>query len=195
MIRTEDVIGFFDSKAPGWDADMKRNESAIVRILDNARIDEGVSVLDVATGTGVLIPDYLSRKVSSVTAIDISPEMIKVAIGKFAGKGVSFVCGDAAKTDFGRLFDRVVIFNAFPHFADQENLIEKMSALLTPGGYFTVCHDLGKKLLDEHHKNVADTVSVHLMEAENLAAIFAKHLEVTCVVSEDDMYQVVGRKK
>ena len=195
MIRTEDVIGFFDGMAPGWDAGLKRNETAIARILNNARINEGVSVLDVATGTGVLIPDYLSRKVSSVTAIDISPEMVKVAIGKFAGKGVTFLCGDASKTDFGRLFDRIVIFNAFPHFADQEGFIEKMSSLLTSGGYLTVCHDIGKVKLDEHHKTVADTVSSQLMEADDLAAIFAKYLEVTCVVSEDDMYQVVGRKR
>ena len=194
MIRTEDVICFFDSKASGWDADMKRNEASITRILDNAHVTDGVSVLDVATGTGVLIPDYLSRKVSSVTAIDISPEMVRIAREKFEDKGVKILCGDAANYDFGMSFDRIVIFNAFPHFADQENVIRKLSSLLNPGGYLTVCHDLGKAKLDEHHHNVAETVSCELIEADELSSIFARYLKVTAVVSEEDIYQVVGQK-
>jgi hypothetical protein len=32
------------------------------------------------------------------------------------------------------------------------------------------------------------------MSAEDLAAIFEKHLTVTTVLSDDRMYQVVGRK-
>ena len=59
----EAVIEYFDRMAPGWDSHMKRNERAITRILDNAHVKEGVKVLDVACGTGVLIPDYLNRNV------------------------------------------------------------------------------------------------------------------------------------
>ncbi len=43
------VIEFFDKMAPGWDSHMVRNERAISRILDNARIREGVTVLDQTT--------------------------------------------------------------------------------------------------------------------------------------------------
>ena len=75
MIRTNDVIEFFDRLAPGWDADMVRREDVIAKILDNAEVSAGKSVLDVACGTGVLIPDYLARGVSGVTAIDIAPSM------------------------------------------------------------------------------------------------------------------------
>ena len=60
MIDQKDVISFFDRCAPGWDAEMIRNEPVIRTILDNAGIRAGVDVLDVACGTGVLFPDYLA---------------------------------------------------------------------------------------------------------------------------------------
>ena len=65
MIETKEVIKFFDRLAPGWDADMVRNDAIIGTILDNAGVTEGKVVLDVACGTGVLIPDYLKRRVAS----------------------------------------------------------------------------------------------------------------------------------
>ncbi len=194
MIRTEDVIEFFDSKADGWDSGLIRHEAEIGKILDNAYIKEGVSVLDVATGTGVLIPDYLNRKASSITAIDISPEMVKIAKDKFAKKGVKVICGDACSYDFACFYDRIVVFNAFPHFADPFKLIRKLSSILKPGGYLTVAHDLSKKALDDHHHSVAESVSSHLMEADDLASLFDTFLTVTTVISADSMYQVVGQK-
>ncbi len=72
------VIDFFDQAAAGWDAQLVRNEAVIGQILDNAGIRPGVSVLDVACGTGVLIPDYLERGAAQVTAIDIAPEMVRI---------------------------------------------------------------------------------------------------------------------
>ena len=79
MIETREVIAFFDRLAPGWDAEMVRNEAVINAILDNADVTAGKDILDVACGTGVLIPDYLKRKVASVTGIDISPKMTEIA--------------------------------------------------------------------------------------------------------------------
>ena len=79
----KDVIEFFDRMASNWDADMIKSDEKIGKILDNAEVGEGMEVLDVACGTGVMFPYYLARKVASVTGIDISPEMAKIAAAKF----------------------------------------------------------------------------------------------------------------
>ena len=118
MVRSEEVIGFFDRLAPGWDADMIRNEDVIAAILDNAQVREGTDILDVACGTGVLIPDYLARGAASVTGIDLSPEMAKIARVKFPEEKVKILCGDAEKETFDGKFDVIMIYNAFPHFPD-----------------------------------------------------------------------------
>ena len=187
------VIDFFDQAAAGWDAQLVRNEAVIGQILDNAGIRPGVSVLDVACGTGVLIPDYLRRGAAQITAIDIAPEMVRIAREKFPQENVRFVCGDAETAPLGEGFDAIVIYNAFPHFPDPERLVARLAALLAPGGRLTVAHGSSRADIDAHHHGAASRVSNGLMEAEALAAIFARHLRVTDVISTDEMYQVVGQ--
>jgi demethylmenaquinone methyltransferase/2-methoxy-6-polyprenyl-1,4-benzoquinol methylase len=193
MINKEDVIEFFDRCAPSWDAEMIRNDRVIDTILDNAEVSAGCSVLDVACGTGVLIPDYLKRKVGSVTGIDISEKMTEIARSKFDNDNVFFICDDVEKAELGRTFDRIVVYNAFPHFPDAEALIRKLSSMLSAGGILTVAHGMSKAKIDMHHRHVMH-VSNGLMEAEDLAEIFGRYLDVTVVISNDEMYQVAGKK-
>ena len=195
MIKTKEVIEFFDRLAPGWDADMVRNDAVINTILDNAAVMEGKDILDVACGTGVLIPDYLKRGVASVTGIDISPKMAEIAKAKFPQPEVTILCGDVETADFGKPFDCVVVYNAFPHFPDPERLIQTLSGLLKPGGTLTVAHGMSREKIDAHHHGTASHVSNGLMPAEQLAAIFEKYLTVTTTISNDRMYQVVGAKE
>ena len=206
MIETKEVIEFFDRLAPGWDAEMIRSDAVINTILDNAEVTEGKDVLDVACGTGVLIPDYLKRNVASVTGIDISPKMAEIAKEKFKQERITILCGDVESTAFDRLFDCIVVsafdrlfdcivvYNAFPHFPDPERLIRILSGLLKPGGTLTVAHGMSREKIDAHHHGTASHVSNGLMPADDLAAIFGKHLTVTTVISDERMYQVVGKK-
>jgi demethylmenaquinone methyltransferase/2-methoxy-6-polyprenyl-1,4-benzoquinol methylase len=53
---------------------------------------------------------------------------------------------------------------------------------------------MSKEKIDAHHKGSAIHVSNGLMEADELADIFNEYLEVTTVLSDDNMYQVVGMK-
>ena len=54
-----------------------------IKFLDLADIRSGVHVLDVACGTGVLFPYYLSRNVASITGVDLSADMISQARKNF----------------------------------------------------------------------------------------------------------------
>ena len=172
-MKQQDVIEFFDQAAAGWDAQLRRNEPVIARILDNAGVRSGVRVLDVACGTGVLIPDYLQRGAAQVTAIDISPEMARIAREKFPQENVTVLCGDAEQAHFPAPFDCIVIYNAFPHFPEPERLISHLAGLLTPGGTLTVAHGFSRKALDAHHAKTARSVSNGLLPVEALAGLVA----------------------
>ena len=189
----QDVIHFFDRCAPFWDENMVRNEALISTILDNAGVRAGMDILDVACGTGVLFPDYLRREVASVIGIDISPEMVKIARQKFPQLRV--LCGDAEQTEFEHRFDTIMIYNAFPHFPEPARLIQRLAAWVKPGGRLSVAHGMSREKLTRHHSGSASPVSIELPEAHELAKLFAPWFDVDVVISNDEMYQVCGKKR
>lgn len=193
-MKQQDVIEFFDRLAPQWDADMIRSDEIINKILDGAQVREGIRVLDVACGTGVLIPDYLARKVASVTGVDISPEMVKIARGKFPQENVTVLCGDIEQMPLEEKFDCIMVYNAFPHFPEPERLIRVLAGHLKPGGTLTVAHGMSREKIDHHHEGSASRVSVGLIHEDALAAMFRKYLKLTVKISDENMYQVTGVK-
>ena len=189
-----DVIEFFNRLAPNWDAGQVRVEEKINAILDAAGVCPGVKVLDVACGTGVLIPDYLKRNVASVTGIDISEEMIKIAKSKFDDAKVEFICADVEEAELSADYDVCMIYNAFPHFPHPAKLITALASHLKMGGRLTVAHSMSRKQLDSHHSGPAARVSNGLMSEDDLALIFGAYFDVDVKISNEQMYIVSGYK-
>lgn len=195
MCTKEKVMEYFDERAAHWDERMIRDDNVIDQILDNARICEGKDILDVACGTGVLIPDYLKRNVRTVTGIDLSSKMIKVASKKFKLSNVTFVCGDVEQVQFDKKFDCIVMYNAFPHFFEPEKVIKILISYLKDDGILTIAHGMSRQQINCHHSGSAKEVSVDLIEVEALAKMFEPELCVKLKISDDRMYQVVGMKE
>ena len=145
-----EIIAYFDARAPEWDARMVRSDSKIAFILDAAGVRPGVSVLDVACGTGVLFGDYLARDAARVTGVDISPEMARIAVSKLRDPRVEVLCGDVEELALPRRYDCCVVYNAFPHFAHPARLLARLSACLSPGGRLTVAHGRGPRREPAH---------------------------------------------
>ena len=192
----KDVIAFFDRCAPTWDDEMIKNDGIIGKILDNVELGTDMDVLDVACGTGVMFDYYLQRNVNSVTGIDISPEMAKIAAGKYENEPkIQVICGDVEEFPFDRKFDRIVVYNAFPHFPYPKRLIKVLAKLLKEDGRLTVAHGQSREAIDGHHSGSASKVSNGLMSAESLKRIFDAHFDVEVVISNRHMYQVSGVKR
>ena len=192
----KDVIEFYDRCADSWDAGMIKSDRIIGKILDNAEVGADMDILDVACGTGVMFDYYLERGAKAVTGIDISPEMAKIATRKYENQPkVQVICGDVEEYTFDRKFDRIVVYNAFPHFPYPKRLIKILAGLLKPEGRLTVAHGMSREAIDGHHKGAASKVSNGLMSAEDLKRIFDAHFQVEVTVSNDYMYQVSGVKR
>ena len=185
------IEAFFDRAASSWDEEMIKDDLIIETILDNARVEKDNTVLDVACGTGVMIPYYLDRG-AHPTGIDLSKKMIEIASDKF--KDVEFIWGDVEKLN-DRKFDRVLVYNAFPHFIDPEALVKHLATLLNKDGTLTIAHGMSRERINHHHEGAASTISNGLMEASDLAKIMSKYLDVYVSIDDDRMYQVSGLLK
>jgi len=187
------VAAFFDKLAPGWDQNCRHCEDRIRRILDYAGIESGLTVLDVACGTGVLFPFYLDRDVKKITGVDISSGMIEKAREKFNDPRVELIVGDIEQLTLTG-FDRCVIYNALPHFEDPARLIKTLSNFLKPGGRLTVAHGESRDKINERHMHGASEVSLSLMPADELSHLFSPFFDVDVVV-DGEIYVVSGVKR
>ncbi|MBO5421200.1 MAG: class I SAM-dependent methyltransferase [Clostridia bacterium] len=191
----KEVVEFFDSVADSWDDCMIKEQWKIDKIFDAAGVMAGKAVLDVACGTGVLVPDYIARNVRKCVAVDISEKMIRIAKSKFsAHENIEFVCADAEQAEFSERFDCVMIYNAFPHFTDSEQLFENLSKCLEVGGRITVAHGMSRNDLMKHHSGSAKNFSKILPQADELAETMKPYFDVDTRISTDEIYIVSGKK-
>jgi ubiquinone/menaquinone biosynthesis C-methylase UbiE len=115
-----------------------RDEHRIARLL--LSLCPGDGVLDLACGTGNFSRDF-GHTVGSeglVVGIDVSRTMLERAVRDTDRAGldqVAFVRGDAQNLPFrAHTFDAVCCFAALHLFADPEHALDRMTAVLTPGG-------------------------------------------------------------
>lgn len=194
MVDKQRVAVFFDELADKWDSNETKKDDIINKILDNAEVSSKNRILDVACGTGILIPYYINRDVSSITAIDISSKMISVAKSKFKDNNFEFICADAEEYAFGGKYNNIVIYNAFPHFSSPEKLIANLSSCLIAGGTLTIAHSASREKINHHHDGLDDCLCSELMSEDELTGLFSKYLEPIISISNESMYQVVGKK-
>jgi ubiquinone/menaquinone biosynthesis C-methylase UbiE len=114
------------------------DERRIARLL--LGLSPGDGVLDVACGTGNFSRDF-ARSVGPdglVVGIDVSQTMLRRAVADTGEMGldqVAYVRGDAQALPFlDHSFDAVCCFAAFHLFPDPMAALDRMTAVLTPGG-------------------------------------------------------------
>ena len=187
---------FFDSLADTWDDEIIRSQWKIDRILDIAGVTENKTVLDVACGTGVLLNDYIARKVRKCVAIDISDKMLEVARANYSfSENIEFICADAETFRFPGKFDCIVIYNALPHFTDYDLLFKNLTGCLNENGRLTIAHGMSREDIIRHHSGAAKNVSAVLPEANDLAISLSTYLCIDKIISDDKIYVVSGELK
>lgn len=189
------IKAFFDQRAQKWDDGGAEDTEKLRDILVLAGIEPGCRVLDIACGTGVLFPLYLSMGAIHITGVDISDGMIAKAREKFSDARITLLAGDAETERWNETFDRCVIYNAFPHFLHPDALFSNAASMMTPDGRFTVAHGRGRNAINAHHVQRAEMVSVDLVPAAMLAKWMSPWFTVDVAIDEAERYVVSGLRR
>lgn len=155
---------YFNEQANTWDKRFHtpKLSSFLEKLVTQFGLEPGQNILDVGTGTGVLIP-YLIREVGpagSVTAIDYSENMIQICKTKHSHlKNVSVRLQDIEDDAFPtESFDAVICFGLFPHLENKEKALQNINHTLKPSGKLVIAHALSSEELKAHHNNASSAV-------------------------------------
>ena len=137
----QQIIKFFNSRT-AYDSEGDNHPNEAKRLLDYIPLTSGQSVLDIATGTGLLaIPAVKSISPSGrVIGVDISPIMLAQArekITKGAIENLELIEADIESMNFdSEQFDVIFCCSALVYVADIPKILAKCYRWLKPQGYF-----------------------------------------------------------
>jgi septum formation protein len=170
---------FFDRLARGWESvhyapEQKDKVSLLVKRFG---LNQGDRVLDVATGTGILLP-LITQAIGPgglLVAVDFSRKMLTEAGSKASPLGAFLL---QAKVETLPLasdsFTSVICFAAFPHFPHHGAALKEMRRVLHPGGKLFIAHLEGSESLNRYHAQVGGPVAHdHLPSGQSMARMLS----------------------
>lgn len=166
-------IDFFDALAPSWDEnEIRSTPERVKHILSELTISKGMDVLDLGTGTGVLVP-YLSEIVGTeghVTAIDLSEGMLSIAHKKYGHlENVEFLKLDFEEELIPGKYDVALLYSVYPHLHAPADTIEWLFKMnMKPDGRIVIAFPSDEEFINNiHHEKKAE--HDHLPPAYTLA--------------------------
>jgi len=200
-VTTEDRKTFFDRHADSWDerhhSDTERTQLA--DLVNSFGWAAGNAVLDVGTGTGILLP-FLRETIGHeglLVAMDFSFKMLRQAAGRRNGTDAMFLNATVESIPFySDRFDCVTCFAAFPHFPNKEKALREMVRVLRPAGKVVIAHLKSAEEINRMHSQIGGAVACdRLPHAEALRKLLeSSGLVDISILNEPGRFTAQGRK-
>lgn len=155
---TTDDRNFFNSIAGEWDSrEVYSTPTKINRLLDVCEITEGMRILDLGTGTGVLIPYLLERigYTGQILAVDGAEMMLKEALNKFGALTDydMFLLCDFEKENITGRYDRIFLYCVYPHLTHPIPTIRKLiEQNLDDNGKIVIAFPVKEDVINNIHR-------------------------------------------
>lgn len=190
---------FFNERAEIWDSITTHDDEKVSYITSLLKLNGSEKIMDVGTGTGVMIPYYESELNSgSIVAVDYSENMIEVARRKFPENehSVTFKVSDIYNLEMKPEFDLVMCYSCFPHFPNQPLAVSHLAEGLKSGGKFVVAHSASRDRINNVHMEAGKIVSNDFLPHMNeLIEMMEKaHLDIIFQRDDEEYYIAIGCK-
>ena len=154
---------FFDDSAATWDELLEHGlrRERLEKLVAGFKVREGDAILDVGTGTGILLP-LLGKAIGpdgTLVAMDFSYKMLTAAASHDFDRQPAFFNAGVAAIPFKQgSFDKVTCFSAFPHFPDKVKALAEMVRVLKKGGGLFIAHLHSIEEINQLHHAVGGPV-------------------------------------
>ena len=190
------IKAFFESIADNWNNSKDDVEKIDELLFKEININKGEDILDLGCGKGIVTPLIYKYTNKKVIGIDLSEKMIEGAIKKNNDDSkYEYICGDYLDYSFNHKFDKIIIFNAFPHFLDKFALAKKAYNDLKEDGFLIVMHNLGKDELNGYHHDHADKISNGLKSPLDEEKELENFFKLVKFIDEKNRYLMVLKRR
>ena len=190
---TADNIRSYNAIAEKWEQD--RRERGFDPCIEAAAemIPPSGSILDIGCGTGYPIDVYLSEKGFSVTGIDPSEEMIRIASRQGLKKAEFRQCG-LFEYEAAAPFDAVIAFDSLFHIPPdrQEDIYPKIAGMLKTGGLFLFTH--GRVTGSVTGTMFGESFSYHALDEDRLLKCLSENSLTPIWLFKDYEAPVTGKR-
>ena len=164
------------------------------KIVAAADIETGDTVLDVGTGTGILISIIRQYEPGCIYACDLSEAMLRRLKENYSG--IKTIQKDVRELTLPDKSIDVVFINAcYPNIADKAGALENISRMLKPNGRMIISHPLGKAFIESLRKGSPYPLDDFPMKSETKKLLSPYGFTVKEFVDQPELYILSAVKR
>ena len=191
---------YFDQLAPTWDEEFTRERlKCLGDIVRELGIKPGYYVLDIGSGTGVLLPFLIAElgDKGRIVALDFSAEMLGQAKAKNFPPIVGFAQADILAIPLAdNSVDLAICNSVFPHFNDKVKALREIARVLGNNGRLVICHTMSRAMINHLHQSIGGVIANDLLPDEYQLKELMKPIGLRVTHFEDsaERYLVTAEK-
>ena len=191
---------YFDQLAPTWDKELtQERRECLNNIVKELGIKPGYCVLDIGSGTGVLLPFLIAElgDKGKIIASDFSAEMLGQAKAKTVQSIVDFAQADVIAIPLAdNSADLAMCNSVFPHFNDKSRALREIARVLKNNGRLVICHTMSREMINQLHQSIGGAVANDLLPHELQLRELIKQAGLRVIHFEDgpERYLVIAEK-
>ncbi len=158
------------------------------RIVSSARIEPSDSVLDIGTGTGILLSLIQQYSPTNIYANDLSEAMLDFVRAHYPAANTCH--GDVADLAMADGSIAVAFINAcYSNIIDKHRTFTNLRRMIRPGGRLVISHPLGRAFVEVLKSNVPFPLDDFPATESEAAELFAPYgFRVSLFVDQKELY-------